>query len=404
MSSSPAVASAPGFSPSELARHYRHFRVSERVLLTGHSHQAWPDCSMAAQQQAWTDAAELLDRKWERALVQADKVRQGFARLLGDAPERIALGQNTHELVVRFLSALPLRERPLLLSSDGEFHSLRRQLDRLAEEAGIEILRLPSQPATTLAERLAEAVDSRCAAVLVSAVLYANAHRVPHLDVLARRCREQGVALLVDAYHAINALPFALSEQGLEEAYVVGGGYKYCQLGEGCAFLRVPPGCELRPVITGWFAEFDALSEAPGSRVQYGAGASRFAGATYDPCSHYRAAAVFDFFCDQGLSPERLRVISQHQLALQVSEFDALDLNPQLIRRDHGTPLQQLGGFLTLETERAAEICQQLAQRQVYCDHRGKLLRLGPAPYVSDEQLRQGINELAGVCRRLAKH
>ena len=29
-------------------------------------------------------------------------------------------------------------------------------------------------------------------------------------------------------------------------AFVVGGGYKYCQLGEGNAFLRFPPGCELR--------------------------------------------------------------------------------------------------------------------------------------------------------------
>jgi kynureninase len=38
-------------------------------------------------------------------------VREGFARLLGDKAEHIALGQNTHELVVRWLSALPLRER-----------------------------------------------------------------------------------------------------------------------------------------------------------------------------------------------------------------------------------------------------------------------------------------------------
>ena len=92
-----------------LARHYSRFRVSERLLLTGHSHQAWPDVSFEAQQQAWLDAAALVDGKWERAAEVADEVRAGFRRLMNDADGDIALGQNTHELVVRWLSAvLPL--------------------------------------------------------------------------------------------------------------------------------------------------------------------------------------------------------------------------------------------------------------------------------------------------------
>ncbi|PYO37892.1 MAG: kynureninase, partial [Gemmatimonadetes bacterium] len=123
--------------------------MSERVLLTGHSHQAWPDCGFEGQQRAWLDAAELVDDMWERAFAQADLVRRGFARLLDDAPQRIALAANTHELVVRFLSALPLRKRPRLVTTDGEFHTIRRQLDRLAEE-GIEVVKVAAQPAATL--------------------------------------------------------------------------------------------------------------------------------------------------------------------------------------------------------------------------------------------------------------
>ena len=82
-----------------------------------------------------------------------------------------------------------------------------------------------------------------------------------------------------------------------DAAFVTGGGYKYRQLGEGNCFLRVPPDRRrMRPVLTGWFAEFDAL-ESPGAagRVAYGEGAAAFAGATYDPTSNYRAAAVFAF-------------------------------------------------------------------------------------------------------------
>ena len=34
--------------PNALAAHYSRFRVGERLLLTGHSHQAWPDVSLEA--------------------------------------------------------------------------------------------------------------------------------------------------------------------------------------------------------------------------------------------------------------------------------------------------------------------------------------------------------------------
>jgi hypothetical protein len=83
-------------TPNPLAAHYRRFAVADRLLLTGHSHQAWPDVGFEAQAEAWLDAAELVDEKWERAFARADQVRDGFARLLGDRGDGIALAPNTH--------------------------------------------------------------------------------------------------------------------------------------------------------------------------------------------------------------------------------------------------------------------------------------------------------------------
>src|SRR3954447_3280547 len=40
-------------SPNPLAAHYRRFGVADRLLLTGHSHQAWPDVGFEAQAEAW---------------------------------------------------------------------------------------------------------------------------------------------------------------------------------------------------------------------------------------------------------------------------------------------------------------------------------------------------------------
>src|SRR2546430_8626257 len=144
----------------------------------------------------------------------------------------IALGATAHELIVRWLWALPLGQRPRRVPAPAEFHTIRRQLDRLAEE-GIAVARVPGLPAATLAERLARTVDDRTAAVLVSAVLYENAHLVPNLGHVLEACRRAGAELLVDAYHALNVVPFSLRTEGLGAAFVVGGGYKYCQLGEG---------------------------------------------------------------------------------------------------------------------------------------------------------------------------
>ena len=58
-------------TPNPLAVHYGRFRVAERLLLTGHSHQAWPDVALEGQMEAWLDAAEHADEKWERAAAKA---------------------------------------------------------------------------------------------------------------------------------------------------------------------------------------------------------------------------------------------------------------------------------------------------------------------------------------------
>ena len=383
---------------NELAQHYQHFRVAERLLLTGHSHQAWPDVALEGQREAFDDAARFVDEKWPHAFAKAERLRAGVRMLLDDPAAEVALAASTHELVIRFLSALDLRRRPRLVTTDGEFHSLRRQAARLAE-AGLDVIRVPAHPVDTLAERLAAEVNDRTSAVLVSAVLFEDARIVPGLDAVAIVCTARGVELLVDVYHALGAMPYALSERGLESAWIVGGGYKYLQLGEGNCFLRLPPHASaMRPVVTGWYAEFGELEHIGlANAVTYPAGAAAFAGSTYDPTSHYRAARVLDFFVEQGLSPQRLRDSSQHQVALLANAFDALDLPDELVTRDRSVPLDRFGGFLALRSPHAETLQRELARAGVLTDSRGHTLRLGPAPYLSDAQLEAAIERLAAV-------
>lgn len=386
-------------TPNAIARDYSRFHVAERLLLTGHSHQAWPDVAFDGMMEAFNDAAELVDDKWPHAFEKADAVRRGYARLLGDAPQNVALAENTHELVTKWLSALPLKARPRLVTSDGEYHSIRRQLDRLSEEGIIELVKVRTHPVDDLAKRLADEVDPRTSAVLVSSVLFRTGQIVPTLPVLAARCAKDGAELLIDAYHQINVVPFSL--EGIENAFVTGAGYKYCQLGEGNAFLRIPHDCRMRPIITGWFAEFGAKEQAPTKDVHYDGGGLRFAGATYDPTSNYRGAAVFDYFEKNGLTPPLLRAVSQHQIKLMIDRFDALDLSPGMITRDRSLPLASIAGFLVLHSARAGEICQLLHDAGVYTDYRADALRFGPGPYLSDAQIEDAMRRLGDVVRSL---
>ena len=90
----------------QLQGFYSEFDVTNRILLSGHSHQAWPNAAKQGLLDCFNDAAKHIDDKWGAAFEKADKVRDFYRTLLGESHGEIALGQSTHELILRFLSDL----------------------------------------------------------------------------------------------------------------------------------------------------------------------------------------------------------------------------------------------------------------------------------------------------------
>lgn len=371
-------------TPEALRPHYARFLRDDRVLLTGHSHQAWPDVARDAVLACWDDAAAHVDDKWGEAFEAAEAVRRAVATQWHCDASEIALGPNTHELVTRFLSALDLRARPRVVTTSGEFHSMYRQLSRMAE-AGLEVVFVDKAPLDTLAERLAAEVDERTAAMMCSTVLFETSSVVPGLPEAARQAHAAGAAVLLDAYHHFSVVPFSLRDFDVP-VFVTSGGYKYAQWGEGCCFLRVPPEDDSRPIYTGWFASFDTLADARDGRpMAYGArGAERFAGSTYDPTSHYRARAVIDFFAAHGLDVHALRAISLRQTGRVIAGLEGYDV---------ATPREDArrGGFVSVRVPNANGVSKALREHGVFTDARGALLRFGPAPYVTDAEIDRAL-------------
>ena len=382
----------------ELRAAYSRFLEGGRVLLTGHSHQAWPDAAREALAQSFDDAARFVDDKWGQAVFPiAEEVGRGILKRFGfDEGDDIAFGKSTHELCYRLLSSFTGPKKPRVVTTSSEFHSMRRQLRRLAEE-GWEITWVPAQPREGLVDRLLETIRPGASVVTVSAVLFDDSFVVPRLGEIIGRALEVGALPLVDGYHAFNVVPLAWGP-AKEQVYATAGGYKYAGFGDGLCWLRIPKDCALRPVDTGWFADFDALSKAQGERVAYGPGGMRFAGATFDASSLYRARAALQHWDRFGLTPERLRAISLRQTRRLLEALDAAGLGERV-----KTPRadERRGGFVAVEAKGADAVVARLRAKGVLVDARNETLRLGPAPYLTDEELDRGasavISELRGA-------
>ena len=372
----------------ELLPHYTHFNVRNRLLFTGHSHQAWPDVALEGQTEYFHASANLVDKKWDAAFEKTEVLRS-YLREFYDDPEGLyCREESTHFLFVSLMSAWDLIQKPKIITTEGEFYSLYRQLARLSE-TGLDVVKIPAEISDDFVENIRKNLDDKTSAVMISRVYFQSSLINPHLSEIAKLCRKHGVALVIDDYHGTNVVPLSIRDEGLENAFILIGGYKYLQWGEANCFLRFPKDCTLRPVITGWFASFGSLQKKQdfSKPVEFDPGDQRFASGTYDPSSQYRAAKVVEFFKRQSLSSKVLRAGYQEQIGLLKSLFLEQDIDPSAIRLTHNEDVSMNGGFLSLYSAHAVAIRKRLLEKEVFTDARDTILRLGPAPYTTSQQI-----------------
>jgi selenocysteine lyase/cysteine desulfurase len=351
--------------------------------MAAHSHHLWPDAAFEGHQQCWLDAAAMADRKWDKVMDEVWPQAQGHvAAELGVPADRIVFSSNTHDFLIRLFAAAPRSDGgPLrVLTSDGEFHSARRQLARWEEEGLALVTRVAAEPFDSFSARLlgtAEAGGHDL--VLVSHVLFGSGRIFERSQELAALARPAGPWVAIDGYHAFMAIESPLVESTSRSAFYLGGGYKYAMAGEGMAFMHCPPGFGPRPPLTGWFAEFGELTAPPGSSVGYTSDAMRFMGATFDPSALYRFNAI-------------RRMLGEERLTTAAISAHVADLQAQLLATMNGTALGDAellnplyagphARFLAFRSPRAAEWNAELMARDCVTDVRGDVLRIGLGLY-----------------------
>ena len=392
---------AAGMSTSYKLHFSRFLGAGSWLHAAAHSHHPWPDATFEAQQQAWLDAAELIDGKWDLVFGEVlPRAQAHVARRLNlPSADSLCFAGNTHEFLLRLLSCVA-RQPARVLSTDGEFHSFSRQLRRLEEVGLAKVERVATEPCESFAGRFAAAA-ARGGHDLVyfSQCFYNSGFLVQDPAAIVAAVRDAATLVVIDGYHGFMAVPTDLSALAAR-AFYLAGGYKYAMAGEGAVFMHCPPGYGERPVDTGWFAGFGALSTGAAG-IPYAGGGLRFMGATFDPSGLYRFNAAMDWLDAHKLTPA---LIHAHVESLQERFLNGLEqagpaaLSPARLLPPRGQPR---GNFLCFRHERAGELYTRLQAHDVIVDYREDRLRIGFGIYHDpadiDELLHRCSVALAGI-------
>jgi kynureninase len=332
-----------------------------------------------------------LHNAWEPWQQEEEQHRARIAQLIG-APRpdcivpKVSAGQGLRTV----LNALA--GTPRILSTTFEFDSVDIILKQYAAVGRIHLQTVPCRGADGSIDlsQLFEAVRN-AELVIVSQVLFATGQVLPDLDRLADACHQHGARLLVDAYHAIGALPVNVA--AMRADFVLGGSYKYLRGGPGAAFLYISPEAlesGLQPTDIGWFAkEKPFLYERP-NPPRFAAGGDAFLESTPPILTYYQARAGQQLTLALGV--DRIRAYA----------LDRLDrLKRYLAEAEipaHGAD-EQHGAFLTIEHAEAASLAHALDLRGITTDARGRYLRLSPDYLTTDKALREAATALATCIR-----
>ncbi|WP_417659397.1 aminotransferase class V-fold PLP-dependent enzyme [Pseudidiomarina sp.] len=383
-------------------KHYSRYLAQHPNTLhcAPHSHHYWPDVTRDAQLHYWDDSARGVDHKWDIIFGErVPSVQQLLAKLLNHPhPEQFVFASNTHELLYRVITSFDPTQPLRVLSTDSEFHSFARQIKRLQERKNVELTTVPTEPYDTFEQRwLAATQQGTFDLIFTSQVFYNSGVVAPDLSTWIHQV-PVATQIIVDGYHGCGAIPTDLSPYA-NRIFYVAGAYKYLQAGEGCCFMAVPKGCQLRPEYTGWFADFANLAKPQTGTVGYADDGMRFAGATMDFSALYRLESVLLWWQRDALSVAGMHSYVQQLQAEFLTVLDELG-HPQ-INRTHllVDNLDHHGHFLTFKLKNA-EIVEELAGRLravgVETDYRGERLRFGFAIYHDTVDYQRLKNALSG--------
>lgn len=338
----------------------------------------------------WETIASWRDEVWERWWADLHAYADALAALIGGPPGSVVTDANLSSLLGRLLGAIDFRERPVVVTTDREFPTVPFLLDA-ARRRGVQVRIIASRGPGVAVEDVVGAIDERTRLVCLSHATFDTGALVD-IEPIARRAREMGAWVAVDAYQSVGVVPIDVGRWDVD--FVLGGAHKWLCGSIETAFMYVHPRRvrELQPPATGWIASLDPLSF--GRASEYAPDARRFASGTPAVLPALVSRVALDLIAEIGAS-----AIREASLGLTAR---VLDLAHEA-RLDVLTPAapESRGGIVTVRFPGDAQAVAKLKERGFVCSHRGGV-RIAPHFYNTAEEVDRFMGALRVAAREVA--
>lgn len=360
------------------------------VYLNANATGAFP----AGMQQVLKEYGETLmhwrDAVWERWLVDVQAHADSIASWIGGPAGSVITDANMSTLLGRLASSLDYAgERNRVVITDKEFPTVPF-LWKAFERLGAELVVVPCD-GDDPESALEAAIDERTCLVNVS---HADFRTGTVLDIsrIARKVRQAGALLAVDAYQSVGAVPVDVTEMDVD--FLLGGAHKWmCGSNElGWMYVRPSVVESLRPTATGWVAGSNPFTFEHQDR--WAPDARRFGAGTPLVLPALLSVPGMKILEEVGAS-----AIREHSLALTERIFSwAEDTGVEVL-----TPRapSRRAGIVSLSFPGEREVAVRLIQRNMICTWRGAL-RIAPHFYNTVDEVDRFLAALDEERREVA--
>jgi L-cysteine/cystine lyase len=214
---------------------------------------------------------------YARQAALAARAREAAARLIGTAPENVALTQNTTHGMNLGVASIDWREGDKVVSTTTEHPGCLVPLHTLARRYGVGLSLIP--PPMT-AEKVEAAISSRTRLVALSHVDWTNGEVLPLSEICAL-ARERDVLTLIDGAQSVGNIPVDIAPIGADMYAFTG--HKWILGPEGMGAFYVRPGCDVHSTNVGFVSLPDPSAFDASGGYEVRADARRFEASTMSP-------------------------------------------------------------------------------------------------------------------------
>ena len=300
---------------ASLAARCRHrFPIFEqRVYINSCSQGALSDAVRAAYEhylRDWDDYGA----PWEYWVERQEAARSAFARLIGAAPDEVAVTTSLSAGVAALASGLRFARRSKVVLTDWEFPTIG-QIWHAQEARGARVVHVHEADGTIPLEQYDAAIDDDTLLVSITHVCYRNGAMTDVREVV-ELAHERGAYVLLDAFQSVGSLPVDVKELGVD--FLGAGVLKYLlgSAGLGFFYCRRELVERVWPTATGWFADENifAMDHTDYSPAKT---AARFQSGTPPVPAIYAGIAGIELMQEIGIADTRAHVneLNAHLLA-----------------------------------------------------------------------------------------